>query len=111
MPSVGKLDQRITVRRLTLVGYTPLNEPIYEVADFATVWAKRTDVSDAEKFAAGQIGSVLLTRFVVRSTATTRQIVHTDTLDHDGAEWNIDGVKQTRDGRDRFLEITAKTGG
>jgi len=110
MPSIGKLDQKITVRRLTIVGYNAFNEPIYEVADLTTVWAERTDVSDAEKFAADQIGSVLLSRFVVRSTATTRDIVHTDTLDHDGAEWNIDGIKQTRDGRDRFLEITAKTG-
>jgi head-tail adaptor len=110
MPAIGELDRRITVRRLTIVGYNPFNEPIYEVADFATVWANRIDVSDAEKYAAATVGNVLLSRFVVRSTPITRQIDHTDTLDHDGAEWNIDGIKQTRDGRNRFLEITAKTG-
>jgi head-tail adaptor len=110
MPSIGELDRRITVRRLMEVGRNPYNEPIYEMADFTTVWAGRTDVSDAEKSAAGMVGSVLLSRFVVRSTPITREIVHTDTLAHDGAEWNIDGIKQTRDGRDRFLEITAKTG-
>lgn len=111
MPAIGDLDRRITVRRLIEVGRNPFNEPIYEVSDIATAWARRIDVSDAEKFAAGTIGAVLLSRFVVRSTPVTRGIVHSDTLAHDNAEWNIDGIKQTRDGRSRFLEITAKTGG
>ncbi|MCG7508677.1 phage head closure protein [Mesorhizobium retamae] len=111
MITAGDLDQRIMVRRSVEIGRNEFGEPIYEVVELATVWASRIDVSDAEKYAAGAIGNVLLSRFVVRSTSVTRGIKHSDTLDHDDAEWNIDGIKKTRDGRNRFLEITAKTGG
>lgn len=111
MPSIGELDRRITVQRVMEVGRNEFNEPIYELADLATLWASRIDVSDAEKYAAGTIGSALLSRFVVRSNETTRGLLHTDTIVHGGADWNIDGIKQTRDGRNRFIEITAKTGG
>lgn len=111
MTAIGELDRRITIRRLMEVGRDPLNTPIYEIADFATLWANRTDVSDTERYAAGTVGNVLLSRFVVRSSEASRTIVHTDTIAHDGLEWNINGIKEARAGRDRFLEITAQAEG
>lgn len=110
MTTIGDLDQRVTFRRLMEIGRDPFNEPIYELADFASAWASRTDVSDAERYAAGTVGNVSLSRFVVRSTAKTRAVIHSDIIVHDGQDWNIDGIKRARAGRLRFLEITAKTG-
>jgi head-tail adaptor len=110
MTATGDLDRRVTVRRLTEIGRDPFNEPIYEMTDLMTVCAGKEDVSDAERYAAGTVSNVLLSRFVVRSSAAARSIVHSDTIVHDGHDWNIAGIKEARDGRFRFLEIAAKTG-
>ncbi|KQY18162.1 hypothetical protein ASE23_15705 [Rhizobium sp. Root73] len=110
MTATGDLDRRITIRRMMEIGRDPFNEPIYEVADLLTAWASRTDVSDAERYAAATTGNVLLSRFVIRSSEIARTLSHTDTLVHEGIEWNIDGIKEARDGRRRFIEITAKSG-
>lgn len=110
MTVTGDLDRRITIRRLMEVGRNDFNEPIYEMADLLSAWASRTDVSDAERHAAASTGNMLLSRFVIRSNETARTLSHTDILFHEGAEWNIDGIKEARDGRRRFIEITAKTG-
>lgn len=75
--------------------------------DVATVWAERKDVSDGERAAAGQIGSFVMSRFVVRSTSTTKAITPVDRISHAGAFWNIKGIKETAEGRNRFLEFTA----
>lgn len=106
MPGAGELDRRITVQRSTS---TPdaFNEPIETWSDLTTVWARRQDVSDGERFAAGQVGSSLLTRFVVRSSSVSRSITPVDRILHDGTIWNILGAKETADGRNRFIEITA----
>lgn len=111
MTTIGDLDQRVTFRRLQQVGTNPFNEPIFDLVDIATVSAKRTDVSDSERYAAGTVGSAILSRFVVRSNSVTRGVKHTDALVHDGRDWNIDGIKRANDGRGRFLEITAKAAG
>lgn len=103
--AAGDLDRRIVIQRAT-VTYNALNEAVEAWGTYATVWAKRTDVSDGEKVAAGQVGSFLMSRFVVRSTTTTRAMKPTDRISYQGT-WNIHGIKETSDGRNRFLEITA----
>src|SRR5687767_11981290 len=101
-----ELDRRITIQRATVV-YNEFNEPVETWADLATLWARRRDVSDGEKFAAGQVGATLMSRFVVRSTTTTRGIKATDRISYDGGLWNIHGLKEADEGRNRFIEITA----
>lgn len=106
----GALDRRITIERQTEGAADSYNAKTVSWAALATVWAARTDVSDAEKTASAQIGSALATRFTVRSTATTRTVTTLDRIDYDGGRWNILGVKETKHGRNQYLEITAIRG-
>lgn len=76
------------------------------MAELTVLWAGRTDISDMETFAAGGVLSIRRSRFIVRSCEASRGIVPTDILVHQGDDWNIEGIKETRDGRNRFLEIT-----
>lgn len=102
-----ELDRRITIERETETGRNEVNEPVLEWVALATVWARRRDASDGEREAAGQVGSTLMSRFVIRSTSTTRTVTPVDRLNYSGGTWNILGLKETEDGRNRFLEITA----
>lgn len=106
MVTAANLDRKITIQRASTV-MNEFNEPVETWADLVTVRAMRRDVSDGEKFASDQIGSHLAARFTVRSSTGTRGIKASDRLVHEGANWNIIGVKETADGRHRFLEITA----
>jgi len=105
MTVAQNLDRRIVIERAT-VTQNALNEDVQSWATYATVWAKRTDVSDGEKIAAGQIGAFVMTRFVIRSTTRTRAIKPSDRISYEGL-WSIHGIKEAADGRNRFLEITA----
>lgn len=102
----GDLDRRVTIQR-SESARNKFNEPIESWSDLTTVWARRRDVSDGEKTAAAQVGATLMSRFVVRSSSITRTVIPTDRLNHDGGLWNILGVKELGEGRNRFLEITA----
>lgn len=106
MTTAQELNRRITIQRATTVP-DEFNEPVQTWTDLATLWAARRDVSDGEKFAAGQVGSSLQSRFVVRHSSVSKTITPVDRIAYDGATWNIMGIKETQDGRRRFLEITA----
>jgi SPP1 family predicted phage head-tail adaptor len=107
MMKAGNLDRRITIEREIETGRNEVNEPIYAWTALATVWARRRDASDGEREAAGQVGSTLLSRFVIRSSSTSRTVTPVDRINYSGGTWNILGVKETKEGRMRFLEITA----
>lgn len=113
MPSIGELDRRISIERLES-GFiydefgNPFPSTIWE--ELATVWASRADVSDTERLAGGGIISELVSRFVIRAVGPQASVRPSDRLAYNGATWNIMGVKETKDGRSRFLEITAKKG-
>ncbi|GLQ36748.1 hypothetical protein GCM10007908_03680 [Rhizobium albus] len=100
------LDRRITIQRATTAP-DAFNEPVQTWTDLKTLSAARRDVSDGEKFAAGQVGASLQSRFVIRHSSISKTITPVDRLSHEGAIWNIMGIKETQDGRRRFLEITA----
>lgn len=109
MITASELDRRITLQRATSAA-GPLNEPVDTWSDLATVWARRRDASDSQKIefvAAGQIGSFIVARFTVRSSAVTRSVTPVDQIVHDGKVWDIKGVKEADEGRRRFIEITA----
>lgn len=107
MITAQELDRTISVERKGVeVGRNSMNEPVYETV-IIKYRAKRTDVSDGEKFQAGGPGGILTSRFIVRSSSRSRTIVPSDDLIHEGQRWNILGIKETLDGRRRFIEITA----
>lgn len=110
MPGAGKLDRRITIKREGETGRNEYNEPIIGWSVLATVWAQRKDASDSTRLeyqAAGQVGSSQVSRFIVRSSVTTRSVTPVDQISYDGSDWNILSIKETSEGRKRFIEITA----
>lgn len=109
MTKAGNLDRRIVIERVTKT-VDEFNSPVETWAPFITVWAQRKDSSDRarrEILAADQVGSFLLSFFVIRFTAWSKTVTPTDRINYDGHIWNIKGTKETADGRDRFIEISA----
>lgn len=104
----GERNRLITLSRDgEEIGRNELNEPIYGPPITFDRLASRSDVSDGERFAAGQIGSFLMTRFVVLSDPETRDVTPVYRLTHGGGAYNIKGVKEANGGRHQFIEITA----
>lgn len=103
----GALDRRITLQRLTEGAQDGFGHPAETWADLTTVSASRADVSDGERVSAGQRDSALMSRFVVRSSAVARTVTTLDRISYGGDTWSIKGVKETGDGRLRFIELTA----
>lgn len=105
--AIGELDQRIRFERVlsdrddmggrTEEGWFPLGPKC---------WAKRTDMSDGERFAAEEKAAVRMTRFVVRSSRMTRDVTARDRIVHKGVVYEITGAKETADGRFNYIEFT-----
>lgn len=109
MPGAGDLDRRIIIERFTSTT-NEFNEPIESWSTLTTVWAQRKDTSDLAKveyLGAEQVGSFLMSHFVIRSSTTAKTITPLDRINYDGHIWNIKGTKETSEGRNRFIEITA----
>lgn len=107
MTAVGDLDQRITIERVDILGIDTFGNPICEWKPLATIAASRSDVSDTERVAYGAIVSRLVSRFVIRTGGPAASVNSVDRLAYEGVRWEILGVKETKQGRKRFLEITA----
>jgi SPP1 family predicted phage head-tail adaptor len=104
--NVNKLDRRVTVLRSELIddGFGQVQGPWSSIG---TVWAHRSDIKDGEKIQAGQVLATLQTRFTVRSSEFSRGIDAKDRLQHDGLTFDIQGTKESAEGRFQFLELTA----
>jgi len=101
----GRFDRRIEIWRGGIVddGMRRKNAPFSKA--FAR-WARKRDVSDAERAKTGQQAQEVGTRFVVRADAQTRTITGADQVRHRGRVYQIVGVKET-DERDDGIEISA----
>jgi SPP1 family predicted phage head-tail adaptor len=100
----GDLDRRVQFRRATLTdtGYGLVES----FANHGTpVWAHRRDVSDGERWRAGEVQAHITARFRVRSSAFTRDLSPKDRLICEGRVYDISGIKELD--RRRTLEITA----
>ncbi|WP_353474788.1 head-tail adaptor protein [Salipiger sp. H15] len=79
-----------------------------ELGDFAAlgapVRAKRTDVSDGERWRAGEVAASIMSRFLVRWSPFTAGITPKDRLTCDGLEFDIVGLKEVK--RRHWIEIT-----
>ncbi len=109
MPATGRLDRRIVIERFT-TSTNEFNEPVEAWVTFTSVWARRRDGSDVVKteiLGAEQVGAYLLTHFTIRSSAQAKTVTPKDQINYDGHIWNIKGTKETAEGRNRFIEITA----
>jgi len=103
--AAGPLDRRVQFQRATLV-----DDGTAMVEAFANhgspVWAERMDLSDGERWRAGEIQAHVTTRFRVRYSAFTAALTPKDRLVCEGTTFDIAGIKQAPERR-TFLEITA----
>ncbi|MCA0923003.1 head-tail adaptor protein [Pseudooceanicola nanhaiensis] len=70
----------------------------------APVRAKRTDVSDAERWRAGEVAASVMARFLVRWSPFTAAITPKDRLTFEGQDFAIIGLKEVA--RRQWIEIT-----
>lgn len=105
------LDRRVQFRRASLSddGFNSSvawDEALPETDNHGLlVWASKTDVSDVERWKAGEVAASITARFVVRYSAFAADITPIDRLVCEGVTYGISGIKEV--GRRRFLEITA----
>jgi SPP1 family predicted phage head-tail adaptor len=104
MTTAGKLDRRVQFQRATTSddGFT-------QVETFANhgspVWAEKTEVSDAERWRAGEVAASITCRFRVRYSAFSAGITPKDRLTCEGRTYDISGIKEIE--RREGFEITA----
>lgn len=100
----GPLDRRITIERAT-VSRDAMNEQVTTWSPLATVWASAAPVRDGERFADGEVRSLITMRFQVRWSSTLSGLDERDRVIFDGRTYDIHGVKEI--GRRVGLEISA----
>lgn len=98
----GKLDRRITIRRVVAGRPDGQGSTLPEFGDLATVWAEVEAVSDGERWRAMQIAATLTHRFRIRWGVGVTVL---DRIRFEGREFEISGVKEI--GRRVGQEITA----
>ncbi|MCB2130805.1 MAG: head-tail adaptor protein [Rhodobacteraceae bacterium] len=102
--NAGRLDRRLQFQRATLS-----DDGFGSVEVFAShgspVWASKKDVSDAERWRAGEVSAIISARFVLRSSAFSRGLTPNDRLVCDGVTYEISGIKEIA--RRQWIEITA----
>ncbi|HCO90505.1 MAG TPA: hypothetical protein DIT40_05985 [Alphaproteobacteria bacterium] len=120
MANAGEFDRPVGFEREGITGRNALNEPVDGFALIGRAYAKRIDVRDTEKVAAGFEGRALMARFRVRSTSLTRSLTPADRLIESGVWdgggvlqsgviWTIKGVKDAAGPRRDVIEVTAVT--
>lgn len=68
-------------------------------------WAEKMDVSDGERWKAGEVAAQVTTRFRTLSHAGTRAVLASDRITFDGVNYDISGIKEI--GRAKRIEFTA----
>lgn len=100
----GKLDRRITIRRVISETSDGVGGKIQTFGDLLTVWAQVKSISDGERWRAQelQVGAIATHRFTIRwgVGVTVR-----DRIRFEAREYEISGVKEL--GRRVGQEITA----
>ena len=102
----GRLD-----RRISIIGKFPTgeadewNNPIMAEDQSIRVWAQKTDISDAERVRAQQIGATVTTRFLIRYSSRVRNVDPTYRVEFENRSYDISAVKEV--GFREGLEITA----
>lgn len=102
--AAGRLDRSLILRKRT-VANNALGEPVETFTDLATAKASKTDITDAERVRAQQVGAEVTTRFRIRWSVNWSDLSAKDRCSYDGREYEIVAVKEI--GRRNGLEITA----
>ena len=104
MTGAGDLQWKVQVRRLTTSddGFTSAAGIWADLGD--RIPAEKTDVSDGERWRAGEVATAIMSRFRLRWSSFTAGITPKDRLVCDGREYEIVGLKEIK--RRAWLEIT-----
>lgn len=100
----GQMDRRLTIQRATYAT-NGFNEPVPTWTTLATVWARRINVSDAERQRSAETAAEITARFQVRYQAALASLNPKDRVICEGDTFDIWGVKEI--GRREGLEISA----
>jgi SPP1 family predicted phage head-tail adaptor len=100
-------DRSITLERATLTQDEGSGENVATWSTLATVQAEYNPVSDGEKVQAGEVGSTLMARFVVRYDSSYADVNAKDRLTFEGRTFDIWGAKEVAGTRRALIEITA----
>lgn len=100
----GDLNKRVRILRHRADATNAFGEPEDSWTPCETVWAAKTDVSDAERVKAQGVGVALTSRFVVRRSRVTETVTFQDRLWFRTQTFEITGLKDVD--RD-FIEISA----
>lgn len=103
--SAGPLDRRVQFRRAT-EGTDGFGQTETWGNHGTPVWAHKAEVSDGERWRAGEVAAHITTRFRVRYSAFTAGITPKDRLTCEGRTYDISGIKEVGPRR-TFFEITA----
>ena len=106
--SSGRFTRKIQLQRATKTR-DARNAPVLTWSNLIQMWAERTDVSAGERSRAQEVGADVTTRFVIRHNATVDNLSATDRIVYDGKTYNITGVREVANRRDRLIEIDAVT--
>lgn len=100
----GPLDRRVQFLRATLADDGLASAETWD--DYGLpVWASKADISDGERWRAGEVAAHITTRFRVRWSQFTADITPKDRLECEGRTYDITGIKEI--GRREGIEITA----
>lgn len=102
--AAGELDRRITIWRSAEIddGTATVQGPPVQIAKR---WARKRDVSDAERIRAAEQEAEVTTRFLVRSDFLTRTIGGDDVIRYKGRDYGVTGVKESAE-REDGIEIS-----
>ncbi|RHZ91534.1 head-tail adaptor protein [Cereibacter sphaeroides] len=99
-----RFDRRIQIQRAT-----PADDGFASVEVWADhgppIWAAKADLSDGERWSAGEVAASVTTRFTLHRTAFARGLTPKDRLVSDGRSFEISGIKVSG-AAGRFLELT-----
>lgn len=99
------LDRPVQFLRAALVD-TGVSEEEQFSAHGTPRFAEKKDVSDSERWRAGEVSSMLTCRFVLRYSEFTRDITPQDRIVCEGRVYEITGIKEVGPRRS-FLEFSA----
>lgn len=100
------LDRRVTLLRAAVVDDGLQSGPDWdEPVTLGTVWASKADISDGERWRAGQVQAHVTTRFRLRWSSVTAGLTAKDRVTCEGRTYDIVAVKEI--GRREGVEITA----
>lgn len=107
MGGAGDLDRLISVERANPGQDATGGVTAGGFSLVGVVWAKRQDLSASEAFKADEKAATRISLFKVYSSSVTRGVTPKDRINDHGDIYEITGIKETNDGRNRYLELTA----